>query len=257
MPPYAVSPSLAHPRARHAFFGRQGGVSTGIYASLNAGPGSRDAADAVAENRARVASGLGIAPDRLLSLHQVHSARAIRVEAPWSGPRPEADALVTATPGLALTALAADCAPVLLADFEAGVIAAAHAGWKGALAGVLQAAVTEMEAAGARRGRIATAIGPCIGQASYEVGPEFVAHFSAQSPANERFFAPGAGDRMHFDLTGYCRAALEAAGVGAIDALGHDVCARADEYFSNRRAFKRGESDYGRNISAIMLTGEA
>lgn len=259
-PPPASPPLLTAPRlarlsgVRHAFFGREGGVSQGIHASLNAGPGSRDAAEAVAENRARIAAAMGVAPERLLSAHQVHSALAIRVDGPWRGPRPQVDALVTTTPGLVLSALAADCAPVLFADADAGVIAAAHAGWKGALAGVLEATVAEMVAAGADVTRVVAAIGPCIGPASYEVGPEFEQRFADEDGAETaRFFRSGKGDRRHFDLPGYCAARLARAGVLQIDALDADTCAAEAHYFSNRRAFLRGEADYGRNLSAIAL----
>lgn len=241
------------PGIDHGFFGREGGVSTGIYASLNAGPGSKDDPACVIENRRRIAAAMGVAPECLLSLHQVHSARAVRVSGPWSGPRPEADAFVTTERGLALAALAADCAPVLFADAEARVVGAAHAGWKGALGGVLEATLDQMIEAGAVRGRIVAAIGPCIGQDSYEVGPEFVGRFLDAHPDNQRFFRPGADDRAHFDLKAYCAAQLAAAGVGTIDTLPHDTCADADGFFSHRRSVKRNEPDYGRNLSAITL----
>lgn len=237
---------------RHGFFGRQGGVSTGIYASLNAGPGSSDDPAHVAENRARIAAAVGVAPERLLSLHQVHSAIAVRVEAPWTGPRPQADALVTTTRGLALTALSADCAPVLFVDEAAGVIGAAHAGWKGAVGGVLEACVTEMVAAGAELTRIVAAIGPCIHQPSYEVGPEFRAAVLAADGDGARFFIAGAGDRLQFDLPGYCLSRLARAGVRA-EATPHDTCAAADTLFSHRRTVRSGGGDYGRNCAAIAL----
>jgi YfiH family protein len=250
--PFEAS-ALARAGVRHGFFGRRGGVSRGVYASLNAGPGSRDDPEAVRTNRARIAAALGVSPDRLLSLHQVHSARAVRVDGPWRGVRPQADALVTTTPGLALTALAADCAPILFADPESGVIAAAHAGWRGALAGVIEAAIAEMEAAGAARARIQAAIGPCIGAESYEVGPEFRDRFVSDDAANAQFFTPGARDRLHFDLKAYCAARLERACIAGADVLIHDTCELEDDFFSNRRAVKRGEGDYGRNLSAIAL----
>ncbi|MES1203979.1 MAG: peptidoglycan editing factor PgeF, partial [Pseudomonadota bacterium] len=229
------SPALMLPGIRHGFFGRRGGVSTGIYASLNAGAGSRDDPAAIAENRARIAGAMGVAPDQLLSLYQIHSARALRVDAVWDQ-RPEADAQVTTAPGIALTALAADCAPVLFADAEARVIGAAHAGWKGALGGVLEAAVAEMLRAGARADRIVAAIGPCIHAASYEVGPEFRDKFTAADAANAPFFAPGAGDRLHFDLPGFCAARLQRLGLAAVEVVPVDTCALAEEFFSNRRA---------------------
>lgn len=253
-PPALQSGALARlGGVRHGFFGRQGGVSTGIYASLNAGPGSGDDPAAVAENRARIAAAMGVGADRLLSLHQVHSALAVVVDGPWTQARPQADALVTRTPGLALSALAADCAPVLFADAEACVIAAAHAGWKGALGGVLEATIAAMESLGAQAARVVAAIGPCIGQKSYEVGPEYAARFVAADPDDARFFAQGRGDRLLFDLSGYCAQRLSRAGVGEIEVLDRDTCAEADAFFSNRRAVQREEGDYGRNLSAIAL----
>lgn len=191
----------------------------------------------------------------MLSANQVHSPHALTVDAPWTGPRPEADALVTAVPGLAVSALAADCAPVLFADPQARVVAAAHAGWKGALSGVLEATVAAMEQAGARRERIVAAIGPCIGQESYEVGPEFIDRLIVADAANRRFFVPGRDDRAHFDLAGFCAARLRALGLRSVDALGLDTKSRDSEYFSHRRAVKAGEPDYGRNLSAIALVG--
>jgi len=250
IPPHALAPSLIHPRLTHGFFGRRGGVSSGLYASLNAGPGSKDAPEAVAENRRRIAAGLGVAPDFLLNAHQVHSAIAVHVDGPWAGPRPQADAIVTTRPGLAVGALAADCAPVLFADAEAGVVAAAHAGWRGALDGVLEATIAQMVEAGARRSQIIAAIGPCIAQKSYEVGPEFRARFGNGAL---RFFSVGREDRWHFDLSGYCASRLAAAGVTRIDLVDADTCACEAEYFSNRRGFLRSDGDYGRNLSAIAL----
>lgn len=251
-PPALTAPSLGRIAGlRHGFFGRRGGVSQGIYASLNAGPGSNDDAAAVAANRVRIAAAIGVEPDRLLSLHQVHSAKAIAVDGPWTDARPQADGLVTRTPGLAVSALAADCAPVLFADGQARVIGAAHAGWKGALGGVLEATLAEMEAQGADRARIVAAIGPCIGRASYQVGPEFRERFGADAA---RFFAQDEGDRWRFDLSGYCASRLSAAGVRCIDMIDDDTCAANADYFSNRRAYLRGEADYGRNLSAIALT---
>ncbi len=235
-----------------AFSDGAGGVSTGIYASLNAGAGSRDDPAAITENRARIASAIGVAPDHLLSLYQIHSARALRVDEVWDK-RPEADGHVTTTPGIALTALAADCAPVLLADPQARVIGAAHAGWKGALGGVLEAAFAEMVKAGARADRIVAAIGPCIHAASYEVGPEFRDTFTNADSANQPFFRPGVGDRLHFDLPGFCAARLQRLGLAAVDVIPADTCALEAEFFSNRRAFRAGEPDFGRNCAAIAL----
>lgn len=238
----------------HGFYGRQGGVSTGLYASLNSGPGSDDDAANVAENRARIAGDIGApAPHHLVSLYQVHSARAVALTAPPSG-RPEADAMVTTVPGLALCILTADCAPILFADPVAGVIGAAHAGWKGALGGVLEACIAEMEHAGASVSRITAAIGPTIHVASYEVGPEFRDRFLDAGATNDRFFQAGEGDRFQFDLPGYVADRLHwSCGVTAIDTIGHDTCAMETRYFSNRRRNKQGLADYGRNASVIML----
>jgi hypothetical protein len=238
---------------RHGFLGRTGGVSTGLYASLNVGLGSGDALDAVAENRARAAA--AVAPGaRLVTLHQVHSARCVEA-GDWSDDaRPEADALVTASPGLALGVLTADCAPVLLADVQAGVIGAAHAGWKGALSGVVEETVAAMERLGARRERIVGAIGPTIGPASYEVGEEFRARFLDADAGAERFFADGTRGRPHFDLPLYVEARLQAAGVVQCARIGHDTCALPELYFSYRRATLAGEPDYGRQLSLIALS---
>jgi polyphenol oxidase len=238
----------------HGFYGRTGGVSTGIYESLNAGPGSADDAANVAENRARIAADLGVTPDRLMSAYQVHSADALMVDKPFSGDRPQVDALVTRCPSLATTVLTADCAPILLADPSARIVAAAHAGWKGALGGIIEATLDKMCKLGANKSRIVAAIGPCIAQASYEVGPEFVATFTQIDSENERFFIPGTGDRALFDLKRFCAARLRAAGLGAVDVLPHDTYGLESDYFSNRRRNQRGEPDYGRNLSAIRIT---
>jgi YfiH family protein len=239
----------------HGFFTRQGGVSGGIYGSLNCGPGSRDDAANVKENRARVAANLGVDPDRLLSLYQKHSANAVIVEKPWDeGNAPEADAMVTAVPGLALGVLTADCAPVLLCDGEARVIGAAHAGWRGALSGIVEATVEAMQELGARPARITAVIGPAISQKAYEVGSEFVERFLAEEPSSEAFFLTDQGSgEPHFDLSGYVGERLARAGVGAIVDLG--LCTYCDEtrLFSYRRSQHRGEDDYGRQISAILL----
>jgi hypothetical protein len=238
----------------HAFFGRTGGVSEGIYESLNAGPGSNDRPEAVAENRRRIAEAMGVGSERLLTAFQVHSATAEIVSGPFERQRPQCDGLVTRCPKLAVSALSADCAPVLLADATARVVAAAHAGWQGALGGILEATLAEMKRLGAAPARIVAAVGPCIGQASYETGPEFKARFTAADSANERFFILGEGDRELFDLKRYCAARLRAAGVSAVDVLAHDTFADEAHFFSNRRRTKRGEPDYGRNLSAIRLT---
>jgi YfiH family protein len=241
------------PGVRHAFFTRNGGVSTGVYESLNVGSGSRDDPDAVAENRARAAAAFGARPEHLLTCYQVHSAIAVTAEAIWTE-RPEADAVVSRTPGLVLGALAADCAPVLLAEPEARIVAAAHAGWKGALGGIVQATVEAMQRLGARPERILAAVGPCIGPASYEVGLEFLDAFQARAPGSERFFAAGARpDKRLFDLPGFVLDRLSAAGVGRAAWIGRDTYAETDAFFSNRRAVHRQETDYGRLLSAIML----
>jgi YfiH family protein len=226
-------------------------VSVGIYASLNCGPGSRDDPAAVAENRARVAAAMEVAPERLLTLHQAHTARVLTVDSPFAGERPQADGLVTATPGLALGALAADCAPVLLADAAAGVVGAVHSGWRGAFDDIPGAAVEAMTALGARRERIVAVVGPCISQSAYEVGPEFVERFCDDDPENARWFAGGAGDRAQFDLPGFVLGRLRAAGVGRAEWLGRCTYGDPARFFSYRRATHRGEVDYGRLISVI------
>ncbi|MBV9331028.1 MAG: peptidoglycan editing factor PgeF [Alphaproteobacteria bacterium] len=237
----------------HGFFGRTGGVSSGIYASLNCGPGSGDAADNVAENRRRALQSLSRRGE-LLTLKQVHGASALTVATPWERKdAPEADGMVANQPGLALGILSADCAPVLLADADAGVIGAAHAGWKGALAGVLTATIAKMEALGAVRNRIAAAVGPCISQVHYEVGPELRAAFLAHSPRSGRFFSSGRADRFQFDLPGFVAGRLADEDLGSIECLSLCTCGREDEFFSFRRATHRGESDYGRQLSAIEL----
>jgi polyphenol oxidase len=237
----------------HGFYGRTGGVSSGIYESLNAGPGSGDDSGNVAENRSRIAADMGVTPDRLMSAYQIHSAQALMVDKPFTKERPQVDALVTRCPSLATTILTADCAPVLFADPSARIVAAAHAGWKGAIGGILEATLDKMCKLGAAKSRIVVAIGPCIGQASYEVGPEFLATFIEVDPMYERFFVPGNGDRLQFDLKRFCAARLRHAGVGAIDVLPHDTCALEDDFFSNRRRNLAGEPDYGRNLSAIRV----
>jgi len=247
-----LAKTMELPGIAHGFFGRQGGVSGGIYASLNCGPGSGDDKDHVAENRRRVREAIGAGT--LNTLYQVHSPRVVAVTGPWEGAPPQADAMVTTTPGVALGILTADCAPVLLADAEAQVIGAAHAGWKGAIGGVVEATIVAMEALGAKRERIAAAVGPCISQANYEVGPEFIARFLAEDPANTRFFVPGARTDHHmFDLEGYVADRLRAASVDRIETSGACTYARDADFFSFRRTTHRGEKDYGREISAIVL----
>ena len=247
---------LSTPGIRHAFFTRDGGVSDGFYASLNAGLGSRDAPERVAENRARMAAALGVTRDRLVTAFQVHSPNVVVATDPWSrADAPHADAVVTRVPGLAVGVTTADCGPLLLADREAGVVGAAHAGWKGALAGVAEAAVDAMEQLGASRRRIAVALGPMIRQPSYEVGPDFVTRFAGDDPDNRRFFAPAARDgHAMFDLAGYITGRLQRAAVGRIEDLGHCTYADATRFFSYRRSTHRAEADYGRHISAIALS---
>ena len=237
---------------RHGFFTRKGGASSGIFAGLNCGSGSTDQAEAVAINRSRVAEALDLTPALLVSLHQVHSAAAVAGTAPLAI-RPQADALVTATPGLGLAVLTADCQPVLFADPKARVIGAAHAGWRGAKEGVLEATLTAMEALGARRGAIAAVIGPCISQAAYEVGQEFFENFTDDDPETRRFFVGGKGDRMLFDLPGYGLWRLREAGVAHAEWTRHCTYADPARFFSYRRTTHAGEADYGRLISVIRL----
>ena len=220
---------------------------------LNAGIGSQDDPEAVAENRRRATEAV-LPAAQLISLYQVHSPDAVAVIEPWDDRlRPRADALVTATPGLALGILTADCAPVLFADREAGVVAAAHAGWKGALGGVTDSTISLMETLGARRDRIVAAIGPCIARASYEVDDGFLRRFAEADPSNERFFAGGRPGHHQFDLEAYVAHRLALAGLTRIEAMGLDTYADADRFFSFRRATHRGEADYGRQLSLIGL----
>jgi hypothetical protein len=238
----------------HGFLGREGGVSTGIHAGLNVGLGSDDDREAVRENRRRAVA--AIAPDAVLvTLHQVHSAEAVTVAASFPDDRrPHADALVTDRPGLLLGILTADCVPVLLADPDAGVIGAAHAGWKGALGGVTDATVAAMEGLGARRDQIVAAIGPCIGRASYEVDAAFFRRFAEDDPENERFFADGVREGRHqFDIEAYVAARLAGAGIARAEALGLDTYSDERRFFSFRRATHRSEPGYGRQISLIAL----
>ena len=255
MPKPLLADNLAHASGvAHGFFTRHGGVSAGIYESLNCGIGSKDEAAAVTENRRRIVVHLNAR--EIVSAYQEHGVTALAVSAGWPGDtRPRADAMVTATRRLALGVLTADCAPVLFADPHAGVVGAAHAGWRGAVAGILEAAIAAMEGLGAERARIRAAVGPCIGQAAYEVGPEFEAQFLSQERANARFFSrtdPNA--RPHFDLPGYVRRRLEAAGIAQAGTIGECTSERSDQFFSYRRSQARREADYGRQISAIVLT---
>ncbi|MEX2615412.1 MAG: peptidoglycan editing factor PgeF [Alphaproteobacteria bacterium] len=251
---FLTSPALRDPkRLRHGFFTRRGGVSTGIYGSLNTGYGSDDDAVAVTENRRRIAETLEL--PALNTVHQVHGRNVAHVVDAWRpGDAPKCDAMVTDRPGIALGILTADCAPVLFADAEAGVIGAAHAGWKGAVTGVLQATIAAMEGLGARRDAIAAAVGPTIAQASYEVGPEFPAPFLAGNSDNARFFGASArAGHYMFDLPGFIESVLVAQGLGTVDVLAVDTCADPERFFSYRRATHRGEPDYGRGLSAIAL----
>jgi YfiH family protein len=240
---------------RHAFFTRGGGVSDGIYASLNGGVGSDDAPGHVAENRARMAAMLGVEPHCLLTAYQIHSPDVVTVERPWAAAeRPRADAIVTRIPRLAIGVSTADCGPVLLADATAGVIGAAHAGWRGAATGVLEATIAAMERCGADRTRMVAALGPMIRQSNYEVGPEFVTRFKADDGANERFFQPSSRpDHALFDLPGYIAARLAGAGIRRVEDLGHCTYADSARFFSYRRSTHRSEGDYGRHINAIAL----
>lgn len=237
---------------RHGFFTRKGGASSGIFAGLNCGTGSSDQAEIVAINRARVADAMGLGVEALVSVHQVHSPDVVTVTAPLAD-RPRADAMVTATPGLALAVLTADCQPVLFADAKAGVIGAAHAGWKGARDGVMEATLDAMETLGARRGDITAVIGPCISQTAYEVGQEFLESVTDDDAEARRFFVTGNGDRYLFDLPSYGLWRLRAAGVGHAEWTRHCTYRDPARFYSYRRTTHAGEADYGRQISVIRL----
>ena len=238
---------------QHGFFTRRGGASSGVFAGLNCGQGSSDQSEIVALNRGRVAKAMGVTPEALIGVHQIHSADVHVVTGPHAEARPKADALVTSTPGLALTILTADCQPVLFADHKARVIGAAHAGWRGALDGVLEATLDAMEDLGANRADIVAVIGPTISQRAYEVGPEFLDDFLADSPDNVRFFANGNGDRLLFDLPAYGLERLRSAGIGEAVWTRHCTYSDPDRFYSYRRSTHAGEADYGRLISAIRL----
>lgn len=240
---------------RHGFFTRSGGVSQGVYATLNGGIGSKDAPDNVSENRVRMATALGVRSDHFVSAYQIHSPDVVTVDQPWpQDRRPKADAMVTKRPGIALGISTADCGPVLFADETAGVIGAAHAGWRGALTGVLEATVAAMEKLGADRTRIVAALGPMIRQPNYEVGPEFVARFREADESNATFFTPSEREgHAMFDLAGYVTTRLSRAGVGTIEDLKLCTYAEPERFFSYRRMTKLGETDYGRHINAIAL----
>jgi YfiH family protein len=252
-PPVLTSRLLEAEGVRHAFFTRAGGVSDGLYASLNVGLGSDDDPRSVRENRRRCAAHFGA--EAVVTAYQVHSAKAEVANGPWPGEPPRADGVVSATPGVVCGALAADCAPILLADPQARIVAAAHAGWRGALGGIVEATVDQMVALGAQRGRLCAAVGPCIGPKSYEVGLEFLGRFVEANRAYEGFFAPGGSrDKRMFDLPAFVLGRLAASGVGLSEWLGRDTCAEPEHFFSNRRALKDGEPDFGRLMSAIMLS---
>jgi YfiH family protein len=256
MPTMITHPALsALPGICHGFFTRQGGVSTGIYASLNCGIGSDDRREDVLRNRARASAALGTEAERLATPYQIHSAEAVTVTEAWKiGRGPKADAVVTDRPGIALGVGSADCGPTLLADAEAGVIAASHSGWRGALAGIIESTVVAMQRLGAQPNRVVAVLGPTISQPNYEVGPELKQHFVEADPGNAGFFVPSPRPQHYlFDLPGFIVARLSAAGVAA-QSIGLCTYADADRFFSYRRATHRGEGDYGRLLSAIMLT---
>ncbi len=237
---------------KHGFFTRRGGASSGVFAGLNCGLGSSDQAEMVAINRTRAAQAMDLEPDQMASVHQIHSADVLTVDSPLGEDRPKADALVTRTPGVALAILTADCQPVLFADLDNGVVGAAHAGWRGALAGVLENTIEAMEALGAERDSIRVTIGPSISQRAYEVGPEFLDDFLDDDPENARFFANGHADRLHFDLPSYGLYRLRRAGVQA-EWTRHCTYSEPDRFYSFRRSTHLGEVDYGRLISMIRL----
>lgn len=240
----------------HGFFGRRGGVSTGVLAGLNVGYGSKDDKEAIDENRRRAIAAV-LPGAELATVHQIHSPRVVVAERAWPiDARPHADAMVTNRRGLLLGILTADCAPILFADAEAGVIGAAHAGWRGALAGVTDATIEAMEGLGAKRERIVVAVGPCIAQASYEVDRGFRGRFIEHDADNDRFFTDGPSGKPHFDLEGYIVQRLTSAGIAQVEALHLDTYAVPDRFYSYRRATHRGEADYGRQLSAIALPAD-
>ena len=238
---------------RHGFFTRRGGASSGVFHGLNCGLGSSDQSEIVRINRHRVADAMDVAPEDLATIYQVHSADALTLDSPPEQGTVKADAMVTATPGLVLGVLTADCQPVLFSDPEAGVIGAAHAGWKGALGGVLEATLERMEELGADRARIVAAIGPTISQQAYEVGSEFLETFLAEDPESARFFANGTGDRYHFDLVGYSLNRLRTAGIADVEWIRRCTYSEPEHFYSYRRSVHNKEADYGRLISVIRL----
>jgi polyphenol oxidase len=247
--------TLTLPGIRHAFFTRHGGVSGGLYASLNGGIGSRDNPAHVTDNRTRMASALGVEPRRLLTAYQIHSPHVVVAEEPWTpDARPRADAVVTRARSLAIGVTTADCGPILFADAPAGVIGAAHAGWRGALAGIVEATVDAMERLGAGRAKIHAVLGPMIRQSNYEVGPDLMARFSAADSASDRFFRPASRDgHALFDLAGYIATRVARAGIRHVEDLGLCTYADPERFFSFRRSTHRAEADYGRHVNAIAL----
>lgn len=242
------------PGISHGFFTREGGVSEGPFVSLNCGFGSGDVATHVEQNRGFVARALGVAPKNLCTPYQTHSATALIIDAPWPGKAPEADALVTNTPGLAIGVLTADCVPILIGDPAHKVVAAIHAGWKGAISGVIEAGVNAMQSLGATPADMVASIGPAIEQCSYEVGGEFHDRFLAENPKNAAYFDASSRERHFlFDLKGYVRGQLESLGIGHINVLANDTCLEENLFFSYRRATLRGETAYGRQVSAIAI----
>lgn len=257
-PPFEEAPALKRftLHVRHGFFGRNGGVSSGVYKSLNCGPGSGDDPAKVLENRRRVCHALGAMPERLATPRQIHSAKAVITETAYApNDRPECDALVTKRPGLLLGILAADCAPILICDPHNGVIAAIHAGWRGAVGGVIESAVGAMEQIGGDPSKMAAGVGPCLSQSSFEVGPDLADAVLDATPWAEILFEPGEGDRQFFDLKRYCLGRLARCGVAHMDALADDTLTQPDAYFSHRASVKAGDRDCGRNMSGIMLLG--
>ena len=251
--PFKTHDLLSQDGIAHGFFGRQGGVSKGQYESLNAGEGSQDSANNVTKNRARIAKALGTSEPKLLSLSQIHSTEVLIVDAPFTGTPPKADGLVTKTPGLAISALAADCGPVLFCDAQTQIIGACHAGWRGALAGVTTETIRAMESLGAKRENICTVLGPCISQDSYEVGHDYRDSFVAENEAHDRFFRLGPNRKPHFDLRRFILFKLRNDGITHIAALPNCTYAQPNDYFSYRYNTHHNLGDYGRNISAIML----
>jgi len=253
-PPFLTAGILGAPDVAHGFFSRQGGVSKGAYASLNTGPGSDDDPDAIVENRRRCAGALGIGEDRLINAYQINSPDVITVKGSWGCGPEKGDALVTTTPGLAIGVLTADCMPFLFLDPHARVVAAAHAGWRGALAGILENTVAAMVRAGAHVENICAAAGPCLRQPNFEVGLDLVHAFTTRHPASDRFFSPGvSGEKRQLDLAGFSAWRLRNAGVKKFEDLGVCTLANPDRYFSYRAAMRAGQASYGRNLSAIAL----